>query len=92
MEVQGCLQLMNNAQVAEDSIPLRSYISLRRVLRRSEALRDEYMRVKVQLADQYSESAVVYCNHKRPTIRKIFLEDGWTNAEVDEGELAFASP
>ena len=80
-----------HGKVADDSIPLQSYMSLRTVLRMDKELREEYERVKVKLAELYSESAVIYCNHKRPTIRKIFLTDGWTNAEVDEGMLGSSS-
>ena len=42
--------------------------------------------MKRLLAARYPEDILRYCNAKRPTIRKIFLEDGWTDDEVDQAE------
>ena len=56
------------------------------MLRSNEALRREYETTKHQLAKLYGDRVLIYCNNKRPVIRKIFLEDGWTEAEVDEAE------
>lgn len=65
---------------------MRAYISLRNVLRRHEKLRREYEETKRRLAAEHPDDILRYCNAKRPTIRKIFLEDGWTNEEVDQAE------
>ena len=55
-------------------------------MRRDETLRTEYEEVKKDLASTHGDNILKYCNQKRPTIRKIFLKDGWTNEEVDEAE------
>ena len=85
-KVSGVIPLRNLYVVAEGSIPLRAYISLRETLRVDVGLRQEYEEKKRELAALYCDNILQYCNLKRPVIRKIFLKDGWTNEEVDEAE------
>ncbi|KAL9131920.1 MAG: hypothetical protein Q9217_000280 [Psora testacea] len=85
-KVQGVVPLRNLYVVAQGSIPLRAYISLRETLRVDAALRQEYEQKKRQLAKMSYDNVLQYCNLKRPVIRKIFLKDGWTHEEVDKAE------
>ena len=85
-KIMGVKPVRNLYVVAEGGIPLRSYRSLRDTLRIDGDLRREYEDTKRRLARMYYDDELTYCNSKRPTIRKIFLKDGWTNEEVDEAE------
>lgn len=85
-KVRGVIPMRNLYVVAEGSIPLRSYISLRETLRVDAGLRQEYEEKKRELAAISYDNVLQYCTLKRPVIRKIFLRDGWTNEEVDEAE------
>ncbi len=85
-KLEGVTPLRSVYVVAEGSIPLRAYRSLRDTLRVDAELRDEYARVKVELVKNYYNHIMDYCKRKRPTIRKIFIKAGWTHEEVDEAE------
>lgn len=85
-KVRGVLPLRNLYIVAEKSIPLRAYISLRDRLGKDEKLREEYEVTKRESAKLHPDDEVTYCKWKRPMIRKIFLADGWTGEEVDMAE------
>ena len=85
-KVRGVVPLRNVYVVAEGSIPLRAYRSLRERLRIDAGLRQEYDEKRRELAAAFYDNVLQYCNLKRPVIRKIFLKDGWTNGEVDEAE------
>ena len=85
-KVRGVVPVRNLYVTAYGSIPYRSYISLREVLRVDGDLRREYEETKRALARLYFNDVLTYCRYKRPCIRKIFLKDGWSNAEVDEAE------
>ena len=85
-KVRGILPLRNLYVVAEQGIPLRAYISLRDTLRNDAHLRSEYEATKRESAELHPDDEIAYCTWKRPMIRKIFLNDGWTNEEVDMAE------
>ncbi|KAL9099557.1 MAG: hypothetical protein Q9163_004964 [Psora crenata] len=85
-KVNGVVPPRNLYVVAEGSIPLRAYISLRETLRIDAGLRQEYDEKKRQLAELCFDNVMQYCHLKRPVLRKIFLKGGWTNEEVDEAE------
>ena len=65
-KVRGITPLRNLYVAGEDSIPLRSYLSLRRVLREDADLRTEYENTKRQLAKVHGE----WCPEMLPTIRE----------------------
>ena len=85
-KVRGVLPVRNLYVTASGSIPHRSYLSLKNILCVDADLRREYEETKRALIEKYFDDELTYCRHKRPCIRKIFLKDGWSNAEVDEAE------
>ena len=72
--------------VAERSLPVRSCLSLRDTLHKNVGLRDEYGRLKIELAERDYDNVMQYSTLKNPVVRKILLEAGWSEEEIDEKE------
>ena len=72
--------------VAEGSLPLRSCLALRQTLRVNEGLREEYARLKMELARKEYDNVMQYATLKNPVINKILREAGWSEADIDEWE------
>ena len=74
--------------VVKDTTIYRSYLSLRETLRKPYYgdLREEYARVKSELAEREWADVMEYATAKNAIVRKILLTAGWTNEQVDEKE------
>ena len=72
--------------VAEGSLPLRSCLALRETLRVNEGLREEYARLKMDLAQREYDNVMQYATLKNPVINKVLREAGWSEADIDEKE------
>ena len=70
----------------DDSLCLQGYRVLKEVLANDDALREEYGRLKCELAEGSYGSVMQYAAKKRPCIRKILKKAGWTDEMVDEQE------
>lgn len=74
--------------VLKDTVIYKSYLSLRETLRKPfyKELRDEYARVKFELAEREWADVMEYSTAKNAIIRKILLTAGWTSEQVDAKE------
>jgi GrpB-like predicted nucleotidyltransferase (UPF0157 family) len=74
--------------VVKDTTIYRSYLSLRKTLRKPYYgdLREEYAQVKLGLAGREWADVMEYATAKNAIVRKILLTAGWTNEQVDEKE------
>lgn len=72
--------------VAEESLPVRSCLALRDTLRVNKELRDEYGKLKIELAEREYDNVMQYSTLKNPVIRKILREAGWSEEETDKKE------
>ena len=71
----------------DDSLILRGHRALREVLTVYSELREEYGRIKWEIAAEAEYGTIMqYAAKKRPTIRKILKKAGWTDEMVDEQE------
>ena len=49
-------------------------------------LRDDYGKLKIELAEREYDNVMQYSTLKNPVIRKILREAGWSEEEIDEKE------
>ncbi|KAK4691691.1 hypothetical protein P7C71_g5362, partial [Lecanoromycetidae sp. Uapishka_2] len=85
LKVNGVYPYRSLYVVASGSIPHRNPIDLRDTLRQCPDLRNEYERIKRDLAKTTkAEDLGQYSVNKGPMIRKILKRAGWTDAELDE--------
>lgn len=71
---------------SEGSLPMRNYLALRDTLRDDPELREEYGKVKLELALSQYHNIMQYATLKNDIIRKILKKGGWSDQEVDEKE------
>lgn len=72
--------------VNRDSMLLKSWRDLRDTLRVNSALRDEYGRTKLALAEMEYHDIMEYSSRKDKIVRKILETAGWSKERVDEKE------
>lgn len=75
--------------VLEGSLSLRNHLAVRDVLRRNDALRDEYGALKLQLASEDLDSMFEYIARKSPVVQRILEAAGLSDAE--RAEIAAAN-
>ncbi|KAL6719207.1 hypothetical protein ACLMJK_003444 [Lecanora helva] len=87
-KLYGDIPIPRNVYVMpeDDSLVLRSYRNLQEVLRVDVELREEYGRIKVELAQGDYGNVMQYAAKKRPIIRNILKKKGWTDEMVDKQE------
>ena len=87
-KLYGSVEPVRNVYVMpqDDSLVLRSYRALKEVLMTDADLREEYGRIKMELAESQYGTIMQYAAKKRPIIRRILKKAGWTDKMVDEQE------
>ncbi len=87
-KLHGDIEPARNVYVMpeDDGLVLRSYRALKDVLMIDCALREEYGRIKCELAGSEYGTIMQYAAKKRPIIRKILKRAGWTDEMVDRQE------
>lgn len=68
----------------EGCLSLRNHLDLKRVLLEDGALREEYGRVKLELAEKEMKNGDEYCRRKNEVMFKILEKAGWTEDELEE--------
>ena len=74
----------NTCVVLEGSVALKNHLDLKRVLLDDAALREEYGRVKKELAQRDLKNIDEYCRGKNEILLRILKGAGWNEEELEE--------
>ncbi|KAL3417773.1 hypothetical protein PVAG01_10783 [Phlyctema vagabunda] len=78
----------NTYAMIEGCSALRNHLDLKRVLCNDEELREEYKRVKQELAERDFNNIGEYVRGKNAILRKILTRAGWSEEDLDEVKRA----